>query len=124
MGNLEHLQGQEVTAYVSEWRRLDQTYQNVPVVQLIPLLMLCRLDPDSFPGIRHSLKQGDPTLINGSLRDFEERILQEQAIQQSFNFKPNSNTSAGRTNTRQQQSNQQTNSTIYPPQNVGHNIII
>jgi uncharacterized membrane protein YgcG len=122
MGNLEHHQGQDVLAYASEWRRLEQTFQNVSVVQLIPLLMLCWLDPEAFPGIRRSLEQGDPTLINGSLADIEERILHEQAIQNSFNFTPNTATSARRANTRPQPSTQ-TNSTIYPPQNVGHNII-
>jgi hypothetical protein len=87
--------------------------------------MLCRLDPNLFPGIQQSLEQGDPTLFNGSLADIEEHILCKQAIQQSFNFMPNADTSVRRTNSHQQhqQSNQNHNSTIYPPQNVGHTII-
>jgi hypothetical protein len=56
------------------------------------------LDPDLFPGIQCSLEQGDPTLLNGSLADIEERILRKQAIQQSFKFTPNSGASARRAN--------------------------
>jgi hypothetical protein len=119
VGHLEHQPGQDVTAYVSEWRRLSNSLQHVSVVQLIPFLMLCRLDPDLFPGIWRSLEQGDPTLLNGSLADIEEHILCEQAIQQSFNFTPNSDASALCTNSHQQSNPpNQNNSTVYPPQNI------
>ncbi|KAL3775483.1 hypothetical protein ACHAWO_010596 [Cyclotella atomus] len=61
----------------------------------------------------------------GLLYNIKDRILGEQAIQQSFNFTSNSKTSARRANFCHQSNppNQQNNSTIYPPQNVSHTII-
>lgn len=46
LGNLEHLPNQEESAYIAECRRIFNSLQHVWVVQLIPLLMLCCLDPD------------------------------------------------------------------------------
>jgi hypothetical protein len=75
LGNLEHLPNQEASAYIAECRRIFNSLQHVSVVQLIPLLMLCCLDPDQFTGIRRSLEQGNPSLINVTLEEIEECVL-------------------------------------------------
>lgn len=63
---------------------MPSNLQRITVAQLLPLLLLCRLDPDQFPAIRRSLEGAYPTLITATLDDVEQRILQELTFQQTF----------------------------------------
>ena len=52
--------------------------------QVIPLLALCRLDKDVFPGIRSSLLAADPTLLSSDISQIEQRMQQEQRIRSTI----------------------------------------
>jgi hypothetical protein len=109
LGPLEMRPQETPKAFLARARQLMNSLENVKIPQIIPLLVLCRLDREMFPRIRRSLENGDSSLISADMDGVEQRVLCDHSFHLSFGDGPPApNTSARRANNNRSNQSQPT----------------
>jgi hypothetical protein len=125
LSTFEHKAGETVDSYFARGRELHERLLRFRVDEIMPLLMLVRLNHDNFPGLQERIANADKDLMNADMANVEQLVRRYEQMQKALGISPGStDASARRSNKNPEKkppAKEQPPPPTYPPPNFNWN---
>jgi hypothetical protein len=90
LSSFEQKAGESVDAYFARGRELHERLLRFKVEEIMPLLMLVRLNHDNFPGLQERIANADTTLMSADMNQVEQLVRKYEQMQKALGISPES----------------------------------
>jgi hypothetical protein len=96
LSSFEQKAGESVDSYFARGRELHERLLRFKVKEIMPLLMLVRLNHDNFPGLQDRIANADTTLMSADMNQVEQLVRKYEQMQKALGISPDSTASSAR----------------------------
>jgi hypothetical protein len=88
LSSFEQKAGESVDSYFARGRELHERLLRFKVEEIMPLLMLVRLNHDNFPGLQDRIANADAALMNADMNQVEQLVRKYEQMQKALGISP------------------------------------